>query len=210
MSNLIYMQMKDLCLEGNIIDNGWIENLRYESGKPNFNAILILSEIVYWYRPTEIRDESTGQVIGYKKKFKADKLQKSYEQLGSRFNLSKRQAKDAIDFLKDIKILSVEFRTIQTPIGLLPNVMFVEPIMENLKKITGINRVVEDDNTEEIAPDNINVGYPTFECNTPYNRTEDIPTFKRKTITKNTTENTTDIESQSVSQRKTLGMLMMI
>jgi hypothetical protein len=136
----IYMQMKDLALEGNLIDNGWIENLRYENGKTNLNAVMILSEIVYWYRPTEIRNELTGQVEGYRKKFKADKLQKNYQALGDRFGLTKRQAKDACDFLKGKGIISVEFRTIKTESGKLPNVMFIEPIIENLKAITGINR----------------------------------------------------------------------
>ncbi len=26
----IYMKMKDISLEGNLIDSGWIENLKYE------------------------------------------------------------------------------------------------------------------------------------------------------------------------------------
>lgn len=40
------------------------------------------------------------QVLGYKKKFKKDKLQKTYEALGERFGLSKRQAKLACDYLE--------------------------------------------------------------------------------------------------------------
>ena len=34
--------------------------------------------------------------------------------------------------------------------------MFLEPVIEELKKITGVNR-------------SVNVGYPTIECNTPNN-----------------------------------------
>ena len=152
----IYMKMKDISLEGNLIDSGWIENLKYENGKTNLNAVMILSEIVYWYRPVEIRDESTGAVLGYKKKFKKDKLQKTYEALGERFGLSKRQAKLACDYLKEKGIITVEFRTIKAGDRTLPNVMFVEPVIEELKKITGVNR-------------SVNVGYPTIECNTPNN-----------------------------------------
>ena len=152
----IYMKMKDISLEGNLIDSGWIENLKYENGKTNLNAVMILSEIVYWYRPVEIRDESTGAVLGYKKKFKKDKLQKTYEALGERFGLSKRQAKLACDYLKEKGIITVEFRTIKTSQGRVPNVLFVEPVIEELKKITGVNR-------------SVNVGYPTIEGNTPNN-----------------------------------------
>ena len=95
-------------------------------------------------------------VLGYKKKFKKDKLQKTYEALGERFGLSKRQAKLACDYLKEKGIITVEFRTIKTSQGRVPNVMFVEPVIEELKKITGVNR-------------SVNVGYPTIECNTPNN-----------------------------------------
>ena len=98
MTKNIVLEMKNLNIEGNVIDNGWIENLRYDNGKPNMNAIMILSEIVYWYKPTLVRDEITGEVKGYKKKFKADKLQKSYEALGDRIGITKRQATACCDF----------------------------------------------------------------------------------------------------------------
>ena len=45
MTKNIVLEMKNLNIEGNVIDNGWIENLRYDNGKPNMNAIMILSEI---------------------------------------------------------------------------------------------------------------------------------------------------------------------
>ncbi len=31
---------------------------------------MFLADIVYWYRPTEVRDELTGQIVGYKTKIK--------------------------------------------------------------------------------------------------------------------------------------------
>ena len=65
MTKNIVLEMKNLNIEGNVIDNGWIENLRYDNGKPNMNAIMILSEIVYWYKPTLVRDEITGEVNGF-------------------------------------------------------------------------------------------------------------------------------------------------
>lgn len=144
--NTAVIEVKDLALDGNVIDNGWIENLRYDNGKPNMNAILILSEIYYWYKPTLIRDEATGKAIGYKQKFKADKLQKSYQALGDRFGISKRQAKLACDFLKEKDLIDIEFRTIVVNGKKLNNVMFIQLIPGELKKITGIDRVlVKDD-----------------------------------------------------------------
>ena len=43
----------------------WAKTICYENGKPNWNAINILSDIVYWYRPTEIRDEVTGNFVTF-------------------------------------------------------------------------------------------------------------------------------------------------
>ena len=69
-------------LTGNMIPNNWYNHVLRDNGKPNYLAILLLSEIVYWYKPVEIRDDETGKTIGYRKKFKSDCLQKSYDQLG--------------------------------------------------------------------------------------------------------------------------------
>ena len=163
------MQMKDICLEGNLVDNGWIENLKYDNGKTNLNAVMILSEIVYWYRPMAIRDEFTGQVVGYKKKFAADKLQMKYETIGNRLGLTKRQVKDACDFLRNRNLITIEFRTVETSLGRLPNVMYIELVIDNLKKITGINRVVQDDQR-------LDADHPTFKRNNSPEKTEDAIT----------------------------------
>ena len=193
----IYMKMKDISLEGNLIDSGWIENLKYENGKTNLNAVMILSEIVYWYRPVEIRDESTGAVLGYKKKFKKDKLQKTYEALGERFGLSKRQAKLACDYLKEKGIITVEFRTIKAGDRTLPNVMFVEPVIEELKKITGVNR-------------SVNVWYPTIECNTP-NNSDVEPKIDKEDDSNKSSENeglsNSDTTECNISDNRMKGIL---
>lgn len=194
----IYMQMKSICLEGNLVDNGWIENLKYESGKTNLNAVMILSEIVYWYRPTEVRDEFTGQVIGYKKKFAADKLQMRYEALGNRLGLTKRQVKDACDFLKEKELITVEFRTVETSIGKLPNIMYIEPIVDNLKMITGINRVSHDHQ----CPD---VDHPTSERNTPSGKTKDNTTSKPALHTVNS-ETITEITPETSPESKSIHL----
>ena len=51
------------------------------------NALLILADLVYWYRPAPIYDIKTGQLNGYGKKFKEDLLQRSYKNLEEKFGL---------------------------------------------------------------------------------------------------------------------------
>ncbi len=67
--------------EGNIIPIEWLTHIRLPNNKPDLISIFLLSDIVYWYRPTTLRDEISGKITGYKKKFKSDLLQKGYKDL---------------------------------------------------------------------------------------------------------------------------------
>ena len=89
--NRIVDEVGRINISGNIIPMVWFQAIRYPNGKPNVNAIIILADIVYWYRPTEIRDEITGQVVGRRKKFRDDLLQRSYGQISELFGLTKKQ-----------------------------------------------------------------------------------------------------------------------
>ena len=145
-------------LQGNIIDQGWFENLVNDKGKVQSNAIFILSEIVYWYRPTLVFDEDTGSVIGLKAKFKGDMLQKSYEQLADKFGLTKRQTKDACKFLEDKGLIILDFRNIKTKSGKeINNVLYIGLNIDELKKISVLmnNSInVIEDIKENISPEN--------------------------------------------------------
>lgn len=61
-------EMASITISGNIVPPQWFKTITFENGKPDTNAILILSDIVYWHRPTEVRDERSGAVVGYRKK----------------------------------------------------------------------------------------------------------------------------------------------
>lgn len=72
--------MGTINITGNIIPQIWYSKITRENGKPYLLAITLLADIVYWYRPSEQRDEQTGKVIGWRKRFKGDLLQKTYQQ----------------------------------------------------------------------------------------------------------------------------------
>ena len=44
-------------ISGNMIHKNWYKNVIKENGKPYLLAIQILAEIVYWYKPSEEKDE---------------------------------------------------------------------------------------------------------------------------------------------------------
>jgi len=133
----IVMQVGEMHFEGNIIPQSWFEHLKYPSGKPYLTAIVILSEIVYWFRPREIRDERTGRPICYEKKFKGDSLQRSYESFANQFGFTKREATDAIKYLVSEGVLRTELRTVTFDNKFkFPNVMFIRVAPDRLREIT--------------------------------------------------------------------------
>jgi len=224
--NKIVEKIGKINFEGNIIPANWYKHITFSSGKPNLNAIIILAEIVYWYRPTIIRDPATGEIKGYKTKFNADKLQRSYQSFADQFGISKRQAQDAIKLLRDLGLITLEFRTITMPTsGLkLTNVMFIEPVPERIEEIT-YNNIKEIDNlehyntsydeTEEVGREIVNT---TTQRNTSYDRTEEVPTTnvggqtpERETNTESTSQTTSETilpDSVSLSSRSSDNKLV--
>jgi hypothetical protein len=175
--------------EGNTIPHTWYQQIKMPSGKTDINAIILLADVVYWYRPTIQRDEDTNEIIKVSKKFKADMLQKQYESWGGFFGLTKRQTKDAVDRLVESGLLRREFRNIKSKTGLaLSNVMFIEPVPEKVKELT------QPVQTQSPTAD---VTHPPKKRNTPPEKTEEGLTKKRNTYTEITTEITTDNQSSS-------------
>ena len=133
--NEIVDENAKLNISGNIIPQVWYRTIIRESGKPNLTAIIILADIVYWYKPTEIRDEGTGQV-GVRKKFKSDLLQRSYQQISEQFGISKKEATNAVVFLEKLGVVKRVFRTISMNGIVVNNVLYLELIVDRLKELT--------------------------------------------------------------------------
>ena len=135
--NPIVDEMAEINISGNIIPQTWYGTILRPNGKPYLLAIVILSDIVYWYRPTEMRDEQSGRLVGWKKKFKADLLQKSYQQYADLFGESKRSVKAAMDHLQELGVVKRVGRDIQTEEGaVLYNVTFLELNVTRLRELT--------------------------------------------------------------------------
>lgn len=129
--------MAAMHLTGNIIPQIWYKNILRENGKPDLLAIIILADICYWYRPTELRDERTGQFLGYAKKFKdKDLLQRSYAQFADMFGESKRSITDAIVRLEKLGVIRRVFRTLDIGGMRYNNVLFIDLFPEKLYQIT--------------------------------------------------------------------------
>lgn len=186
----------------NSIPDCWYHNIK-KNGQTQAMAILVLWDLLYWYKWTELRDEHTGLITGYKKKFAADLLQRSYSDIGAKFGITKRQATDVISFLADLGVLKKHLRTISFKNGLrCNNVLFIELIPSKIKEIsnektapvytpTGTDEsyTVEE---EEISRNDVT---PSHE------KTSDLYTSKRETNTTNTTITSTNNSTTNTTSK---------
>lgn len=135
--NDIVDEVSEMNFTGNVIPLTWFKTMIGDTGKPMLLAIDLLADIVYWYRPKEIRDEDTGDLIGFQKRFKADFLQRSYRQIEQRFGVTRKQARGAIDYLCSIGVIKKHLRNEMTSMGMpLHNNMYLELVPERLKELT--------------------------------------------------------------------------
>ena len=180
--NSIVDQVGTLNLTGNIIPESWYHTIVNENGKPNTVAILILADIVYWYRPTEVRDETTLSVTYTKKFYDSDYLQRNYEQLMKKFNLSKKQARDALIFLENLGLVKRHFKNIVVAGLPLSNVMYIE-----LDPVELRNRTYPPQNND----DNKKVTTPLPEGDYGITKIESPSSTKINTYTETTTKTNT-------------------
>src|SRR3990167_8844786 len=139
-------QMAGGAISGNVIPMVWFEKLLRpgkrakdgkpaRKGKPHTTAIVLLADIVYWYRPMELRDETTGAVLELRKKFAADKLQRSYGQFADRFGFTIKQVRDAVTFLKKAGVIDTELRVVCTKTIPVSNVMYIGLNVDKLREL---------------------------------------------------------------------------
>lgn len=176
-------QVGSVHLEGNVLPTIWFNTFKLDNGKPDVNAIILLSEIVYWHRPTVVRDEDSGQIISVKKKFKSDLLQRSYQSFADQFGFSKQQVTDALGRLEQFGVIKRHFRTVEANSQKYNNVLFIELIAPVLFEVTTLSLSKGGGSPSEKA---------------------DPPHFKRETNTETTTEITTESKLSAAELEKIL------
>jgi len=174
----------------NSIPEAWYKTIRMKN-QPHAVAILILWDLMYWYKWTEVRDEKSGMVIGYKKKFRDELLQRSYADIAAKFGISKRQATDVITFLQTLGLLKKVFKTIDVNGVKCSNVLYIELIPSKIKEFSSeVNNITNND-SEELKEDE-----KSQNCDTYHEISGQVSTSERET---NTTNTHTNIQTTSNS-----------
>ncbi len=208
MLNKTVKAIGDINLTGNIIPHTWFGHklLRRDNTLPvslenkcNLNAIIILSDILYWYRPTVVRDESTGFVLDIKAKFAGNKLQKTYKHWALQFGFSIRQVKEACYFLRDRGLIIMECRNITLADGsVLPNVTFFEPVVDKVRELTDISSAIKVKYDDEI--NEVEEGGHTLQSVIPPIEMDDgiHPNVSGYTLESDSTETTPEISTNTL------------
>ena len=106
--NPVVDKIAGIHFEGNITPASWYQHIRYTNNRGTYTdhlAIAILSDIIYWYRPSEVRDESTGMVKGWKQKFQGELFNRSYEAYANLLGATIPQIKASCKLLEKLKLL---------------------------------------------------------------------------------------------------------
>lgn len=186
--NAIVNEVGKMNFSGNVIPEAWYKTIVSSSGRVNLLAVNLLAEIVYWYRPMEIRDEMTGDVTWKKKFADDDYLQRNYSKICEKYNVSTKQAREALIVLETLGVVKRHFRTIETEMGKCPNVMYIELIPDALYKLTYPEP--KDENEKTSSPSDEEV----------FTKKETCPSPEVRTNTENTTETTTNITTTALAR----------
>ena len=177
--NAIVNAVGEMAITGNVIPESWYKTVVSPNGRVNLLVVNLLADIVYWYRPMEIRDEMTGDVTWKKKFADDDYLQRNYAKICEKYNVSTKQAREALIALETLGVVKRHFRTIETEMGKCPNVMYIELIPETLYKLT----------YPEPPDENGKTSFPSDK--EVFTKKETCPSSEVRTNTKTTTETTT-------------------
>ncbi len=184
---------------GSLIPHSWLHSITLDSGRPDMNAIFVLAEIVYWYRPSVSVNED-GKAV-WKKKFWKEYLQKSIRELAAKLNLSYDQVKLALVRLEKRGLIVKHLKTEIINGRKYGNVLYIELVPEKLHELMKVfdNCSVVTDKDDPVCTDtrgyvseNLRVGIEMPEAQGAEPRTN----------TKSTTEITTTDFSSIVETRK--------
>jgi hypothetical protein len=115
-------QDTDFLLPGNVIPHFWYSKFKEESGGPDLISITILSEIVFWFRPSTYR---LPYITHNLPQLNESALAISYEYLEQKFCLGKERVRRALVRLEAHNIITREVRNTKLSSGKRGNQLFI-------------------------------------------------------------------------------------
>jgi len=132
--NPVVKAVSRLDFSGNLVPLSWLQHIRTEHGRVDLGAVIILSEIVFWYRWRIVRDERTGNIARVEQRFRGPRFTRSIRAWSSGFGLTIKQVRRSLATLKRLGVLKVTLEAQQQP-GALACLGY-EPVPSVLELIT--------------------------------------------------------------------------
>jgi hypothetical protein len=135
----VVLAMGKMHVTGNVVNPAWMQHLKFpKSGRPCAAAALILADVVYWYRPAEARDETTGAFLGWRKRFSGHLLQRDLADYERIYGLTPKQTRGALDVLESVGVVlrHIEPRIVTSKGKALYNVPYLVLVPERLAEIS--------------------------------------------------------------------------
>ncbi|TXQ65322.1 replication protein, partial [Escherichia coli] len=96
----------------------------------------------------------TGALLGYRKRFQGDKLQRSYQAFAEQFGFGKRETADALKRLRDAGFITLDLRTVEMLDGVkCSNILFVGINPQAIAAITTPSSVSPESNSNNAISD---------------------------------------------------------
>ena len=130
------LKLININFQGNLIPMPWYQHIKLASNKADLLAINLLADIVYWYRPVAVRDEQTGQFMGWRQKFKHRWLYVKPDTTAERFGCTPRQVKEALIRLEKQNLIKRLYCKMDVDGLTVPNVLFVDIKASAIERIT--------------------------------------------------------------------------
>lgn len=120
-----YVKLAAASFKGNIVPHSWYQKIINSRGYQDTNSIMLLAEIVYWYR---VSDNMTNDKSGL--------IQFSYDHLEKKLNLSRSQIRDAFTRLENLNLVKRIFSSKIIRGQIFSNVMYVDVNLHKVLEIT--------------------------------------------------------------------------
>jgi len=121
---------------GNLIPSTWYQNLKLPSGRPDLVSCTLLGEIVYQYRPQPVRDDVSGEILHYVKRFARDQFCAPIAYFTGKFGLTPDQVRQGLRRLETAGFITREYRSITVAGREVHGMTFVAPIPAAIDRIT--------------------------------------------------------------------------
>jgi len=102
-------QISRLNFSGNLLPLSWLHHIRNTHGRVDLGAVVILSEVVFWYRWRELRDEKTGRITGVEQRFAGARFQRSLRHWAAFTGLTIKQVRRSLATLSRLGVVKVAF-----------------------------------------------------------------------------------------------------